>query len=70
MSNKDDEKPTDTLRATEKPHEAAQEDPLADIRGLLSPQIPAGVDRRQFPDPKRCGRCGRGDDGLRCLGHR
>ena len=45
MSDKQDEKNADTLGAAEKPGEARVH-PLADISGLLSRVVPAGVDRR------------------------
>ena len=48
MSNTEDEKSADTLRATEKHHEASREDPLADTSRLISQEIPPGVDRRHF----------------------
>src|SRR4029450_10895840 len=48
MSNKEDEKSVDKFNSTEKPREASREDPLADIRGLISLEIPPGVDRRHF----------------------
>ena len=43
MLKKDDDKSTDTLRAREKRDETSPQDPLADLRGLLSPQAPAGA---------------------------
>ena len=48
MSNKDHEKSADALRSTEKSRDASREDPLADVSGLISPEVPAGVDRRHF----------------------
>ena len=44
MSNRKKEKVDDELGSTYKPHE----DPLADTSGLISKQIPPGVDRRNF----------------------
>jgi L-serine dehydratase len=44
MSNKEAEKSADALRSTATP----REDPLADISGLISVEIPRGVDRRGF----------------------
>ena len=35
-------------KENEKPREASPEDPLADTSGLISPEIPPGVDRRNF----------------------
>jgi L-serine dehydratase len=46
MSNK--EKFDDKLSSTAKPGEVVPEDPLADNSGLLSQEIPPGVDRRNF----------------------
>jgi len=46
MSNKENEKFDDKLR--EKPLEVVREDPLADMSGLISKEIPPGVDRRKF----------------------
>ena len=48
MSNKENERSDDELNAREKPLEAFREDPLADISGLISKEIPPGVDRRNF----------------------
>jgi L-serine dehydratase len=48
MTNKKNEKFVDKLSSTEKPSEAISEDPLADISGLISQEIPPGVDRRSF----------------------
>ena len=48
MSNKENEKFDDKLSSTEKPLEVVREDPLADISGLISKEIPPGVDRRNF----------------------
>src|SRR6186713_3307350 len=48
MSHKQDPKLTDALSATETPGDVAQQDPLADTSPLLSPEVPAGVDRRNF----------------------
>jgi L-serine dehydratase len=48
MSIKEDEKPADKPSSTEKPLEAAREDPLADTSRLISQEIPPGVDRRNF----------------------
>ena len=36
------------LSPTEKPGEVAREDPLADTSGLISQEVPPGVDRRHF----------------------
>ena len=47
MSNRENEKVDDELSSTEKP-EVVQDDPLADISGLISKEIPPGVDRRNF----------------------
>jgi L-serine dehydratase len=44
MSNGEKEKVDDELGSTYNPHE----DPLADISGLISKEIPPGVDRRNF----------------------
>ena len=68
MSNKENEKFADTLSSTEKPADAFQEDPLADTSRLISQEIPPGVDRREFPDTERRGRCCRRDDGSRSVG--
>ena len=48
MSNKDNETPDGKLGSTEKAGEVFQEDPLADTTGLTSPEVPPGVDRRNF----------------------
>ena len=48
MSNKENEKIDDKLSSTEKPREVVREDPLADTSGLISKEIPPGVDRRNF----------------------
>ncbi len=48
MSNKDNEKFDDTSRSTEKPGDVFRDDPLADTSPLISPEVPPGVDRRNF----------------------
>lgn len=48
MSNKETEKLEDNSDSTEKPGEVVREDPLADVSGLISKEIPPGVDRRNF----------------------
>ena len=48
MSNPEDEKSAHTLRPTENPRPGSREDPLADTSRLISPEIPPGVDRRNF----------------------
>src|SRR5688572_9305534 len=48
MSNKENEKFDDKLNPREKPLEVVGEDPLADISGLISKEVPPGVDRRSF----------------------
>ena len=48
MSNKENEKLADELNSTEKPSDVVREDLLADISGLISKEIPPGVDRRNF----------------------
>src|SRR6478609_9134265 len=48
MSNKDDKKFDATPGSTGTPGDVSPEDPLADTSQLLSPEIPPGVDRRNF----------------------
>src|SRR4030095_9614253 len=48
MSNKEKERFENKLNPTEKPSEVVQEDLLADVSGLISKEIPPGVDRRNF----------------------
>ncbi len=48
MSNQDNETPDGKLGSIEKPGDVFQEDPLADTTGLISPEVPPGVDRRNF----------------------
>ena len=48
MSHKDDEQAVDPLLAAASPGDPPHEDPLADTSGLISPDVPAGVDRRHF----------------------
>jgi len=48
MSNKENEKFKEELRSTDKTGRVLREDPLADTRELISGEIPAGVDRRDF----------------------
>ncbi len=48
MSNKENEKFDDKLSSRDKPSEVFPEDPLADTSGLISLEIPHGVDRRSF----------------------
>jgi L-serine dehydratase len=48
MSNKENENFDAKLSSTEKPSEVISEDPLADTSGLISKEIPPGVDRRNF----------------------
>ena len=45
---KDDKALDVNVSATEQPHEADREDPLASTDSLLSQEIPRGVDRRTF----------------------
>src|SRR6478752_7365550 len=47
MSDHETEKRVQDV-SPEGPGEAAQKDPLADTSGLISQEIPAGVDRRHF----------------------
>ena len=48
MSRKENEKSADNLSSTEKPRDVFRDDPLADTSGLISQEIPPGVDRRNF----------------------
>jgi len=48
MLNKETEKFEGKSNPTEKPAEVIREDPLADVSGLISKEIPPGVDRRNF----------------------
>jgi L-serine dehydratase len=48
MSSKEKERFDNKLNPTEKPSEVVQEDLLADVSGLISKEIPPGVDRRNF----------------------
>ena len=52
MSHRQDEKPTDALSAPETPRDGSTEDPLSDTSPLLSPEVPVGVDRRNFLIPQ------------------
>jgi L-serine dehydratase len=47
MSNKTADGTAETVRGATA-HDASPEDPLADTRELISPEIPQGVDRRRF----------------------
>jgi L-serine dehydratase len=46
--SKENEKSDDKPRSTEEPCELFREDPLADTSGLISQEVPPGVDRRSF----------------------
>ena len=48
MSDKEKDKCEDQFSSPEEHREVFQEDPLADTRGLISQEIPPGVDRRHF----------------------
>ena len=48
MSQEQDLKRAHELDTTEKPGEALWQDPLADTSGLISQDVPPGVDRRHF----------------------
>jgi L-serine dehydratase len=46
--SKENERSDDKPRSTEEPCELFREDPLADTSGLISQEVPPGVDRRSF----------------------
>src|SRR3954447_7146642 len=48
MSNKENEKFNEQLRSAEETRRFVREDPLGDTRQLISQEVPAGVDRRDF----------------------
>jgi L-serine dehydratase len=48
MSNKENEKSDDKLISTENSCEVIWEGPLADTNGVISQEIPSGIDRRTF----------------------